>query len=620
MTSVLVACDTSSTGLSQEGFDEILELHRHGVQQNLRCTIGVLRDRLPAELPDRVADLLLIAAYAYAADTRVTRGTQKDVFGERWRRSFSMVIPVADADFWRKPGVQGQLSSTLEFLTGDDWAFEFATRTAREPIQMHMELDGPDDDATRPDSIVCFSGGMDSLAALLAERRSGRLPVLVSHRPAPVIETRQKNVSTAVRAADGGWRFPHFGIWVNRMGGRRSTEFSQRSRSFLFASLAIAVAGAYQIRRIVLADNGVVSINLPQSAQNVGTFLSRSTHPKYLRMLESLGQVVLNDSALQVENSLLFKTRREVAEAIAESDPRLIAETVSCAHVEGQTRAQPHCGVCSQCIDRRFATRAAGLEGYDLPSAYETDIMVDALDEGEDLTHVENYVRFALRLERLDTPDALFSEFAELFDYLPLDGTEAAWAQDCWELFERHQRTVNGTLDALLAERAPEVRQGRVAADTLLGMVLDRQAAVDPSDRYEARLGALLAEGLPPSFRTVAAKNEAHVQDVGQSVLVAAKAALSRELPMLPFAGIGIKPDFADQLDSGWLYLEFKYPKDRSRLNAVITEMTSRVTVYRSQNARVMFVVYDPARTILDDAAFKSDFERHEGVSVVISR
>ena len=89
---------------------------------------------------------------------------------------------------------------------------------------------------------------------------------------------------------------------------------------------------------------------------------------------------------------------------------------------------------------------------------------------------------------------------------------------------------------------------------------------------------------------------------------------------MLPFAGIGIKPDFADRLDSGWLYLEFKYPKDRSRLNSVITEMTSRVTVYRSQDARVMFLVYDPARTILDDSAFKNDFERHAGVRVVISR
>jgi hypothetical protein len=112
---------------------------------------------------------------------------------------------------------------------------------------------------------------------------------------------------------------------------------------------------------------------------------------------------------------LFDKTKKEALEIIAASGhPELIQETVSCAHTEGMTRHQPHCGVCTQCIDRRFASTAAGLTKYDLLSRYEKDVFCDPLREGLQRTHAENYVRFATRLESLQTPDQLFETFPEL--------------------------------------------------------------------------------------------------------------------------------------------------------------------------------------------------------------
>jgi len=620
MSSVLVLCDCEiPQGRDPEEAD-ILRLTRAGGDANLRCTISVLRDRLPGVLPDRLTDMLLIAAYVFAADTRVSRGTERDVFGEDWRRRFRFVMPVIDLEFWRRVETKALLQQMLAHLTGDEFVFEFVDNTERDPVQMDFDFNEAELGAGSPDTVVCFSGGMDSLAALLAERSDGRRPALVSHWPAPVIQTRQANVSRAVRERDSDWRFPHYGVWVNRIGGPRTVEHSQRSRSFLFGSLAVAVASSHAINRMVLADNGVVSINLPQSAQNVGTFLSRSTHPRYVRMLQEYARLVLENGEFRVVNTLEFDTRREVVQRIADVDPRLLGVTVSCAHVEGQTAAQPHCGTCSQCIDRRFSTTAAGLQDYDLPDAYEVDVFRDQLDEGDDRTHVENYVRFALKLEPLDTPDSLFEEYPELFEALPLEGGQAEWARKCSEMFSRHQLMVNSVLDDLLLRNAAIVRRGQVAADTLLGMILNREVAVDPRERYAERLQALLVEGLPPAFRTVPARNETHVQEVGQAVLSGAQQRLDRELPMRPFAGIGIKPDFANGLRGDWLYIEFKFPKERSRLNSCVTEMTSRVTIYRDQGAKVLFIVYDPNRTIADDAAFIQGFERHEGIHVGLSR
>jgi len=149
--------------------------------------------------------------------------------------------------------------------------------------------------------------------------------------------------------------------------------------------------------------------------------LSRSTHPYYLQLVEDLMRHVVGREGLTIRNTLLFKTRKEVMEIIASSGhPELLQETVSCAHVQGKTKVQPHCGTCSQCIDRRFASIAAGLEGHDLASRYEKDIFIDPLKEGEERTHAENYVRFAQKLEKIPTPNSFFCEYPELIDCLPV--------------------------------------------------------------------------------------------------------------------------------------------------------------------------------------------------------
>ncbi len=81
------------------------------------------------------------------------------------------------------------------------------------------------------------------------------------------------------------------------------------------------------------------------------------------------------------------------------------------------------------------------------------------------------------------------------------------------------------------------------------------------------------------------------------------------------------KPDFA-KAEGGRvpLFVEFKYVKSRARLNGIVTEMTSRVTVYGDQGAWILFIVYDPKRAITDDEKFGREFEKHEGVWIGISR
>ncbi|MDA2915155.1 hypothetical protein MYX77_14610, partial [Acidobacteriia bacterium AH_259_A11_L15] len=79
----------------------------------------------------------------------------------------------------------------------------------------------------------------------------------------------------------------HIPVWINK-DEALGREPTQRSRSFLYASLATAVAGVFGLRRIRFYENGVVSLNLPISAQVIGARATRSTHPKALKAFERL--------------------------------------------------------------------------------------------------------------------------------------------------------------------------------------------------------------------------------------------------------------------------------------------------------------------------------------------
>jgi hypothetical protein len=282
---------------------------------------------------------------------------------------------------------------------------------------------------------------------------------------------------------------------------------------------------------------------------------------------------------------------------------------------------QPHCGVCSQCIDRRFASIAAGLDEHDMAARYEKDIFTDALEEGEERTHAENYVRFALKLESIGTPDVFFKQYPEIYDCLPETGDAEVFARDLWNLFSRHQEAVNGVLERKLREHAREIRRASLPSTCLLAIVGERHHVDDSHERCARRLQGLICENLAPAFQTVPAKNEKHVQDVAKAVFQTAKEQLTREAPQLPFGAIATKPDFAKiQNVRHPLFVEFKYPKKRDRLNAAVTEMTSRVLIYREQGAAVLFIVYDPNRTIACDRDFIECFEKTSDVWVGIAR
>lgn len=156
-----------------------------------------------------------------------------------------------------------------------------------------------------------------------------------------------------------------------------------------------------------------------------------------------------------------------------------------------------------------------------------------------------------------------------------------------------------------------------------LRMICVGSHARDPRFQYVERLRGLLITGLRPAFQTVEAKNERHVQDVAEALLKVARETLAREVPMLPFATVATKPDFSDSPSGASappLFVEFKYVKERKQLNKVITEVTSRMEIYRKQGAWSLFIVYDPTGVIVDDNKFLAAYADDQTVWIGIAR
>ena len=203
------------------------------------------------------------------------------------------------------------------------------------------------------------------------------------------------------------------------------------------------------------------------------------------------------DTDFAVENPFLWKTRTDtVMDLKAAGAADLIPYTVSCSHTRGMTTGYPHCGCCSQCIDRRFAILAAGCGKHDPSDSYELDVLTDLPTETKDRTMLERYMAFAAKVEAIQEEAAFFTEFPEAYDTInAMGGDRRESAREVVKLCKRHGEQINGLLDRGLAKLAQNgsVRQGKLPGVFSLLPIGSKRASDVPAQQ--------MPEGTKPPAR-----------------------------------------------------------------------------------------------------------------------
>jgi 7-cyano-7-deazaguanine synthase in queuosine biosynthesis len=125
---------------------------------------------------------------------------------------------------------------------------------------------------------------------------------------------------------------------------------------FLYSAIATAIVGTVGAKEITIFENGITSFNFPRRQDLTNARATRTTHPKAISLLEDLfGEIT--DGDFHIATPFLWKTKADVIATLAQTTgSALVASGVSCSRTFLSIGSASHCGECSQCIDRRFAS------------------------------------------------------------------------------------------------------------------------------------------------------------------------------------------------------------------------------------------------------------------------
>ena len=128
------------------------------------------------------------------------------------------------------------------------------------------------------------------------------------------------------------------------------------------------------------------------------------------------------------------------------------------------------CGVCSQCIERRFAVLAAGLGGVDPADVYEVELFTGAHTKPEGLTMVEQHVARAHRLASL-SESAFLASYGQTFKALPHWKGQLHRTLRAFELHRRYGRGIIEVVNSELRARAGLDQALTLPSTSLLAMI-----------------------------------------------------------------------------------------------------------------------------------------------------
>ncbi|MFI5397686.1 MAG: Qat anti-phage system QueC-like protein QatC [Candidatus Binatia bacterium] len=360
------------TDISTEVGEVMTRLDLVASNKRLDFGIGAALDDLKkiGVFPSEIGlDLLVLAAHVYAADTRISRLTESQ---DTWTREIRLVVPVSDPARWAAATVV--LKHMLDFLTGDRWTISFRAR----PVGFAQMVPVRASRDVKPgfDGVALFSGGLDSLVGTIDLLEQGATPLLVSHAGEGATSQAQNACFDGLKQQYKDRPFDRLRVWMSfpkDLVRGVAAEDTTRGRSFLFFAIGIlAGMGLGDDFALRVAENGLISLNVPLDRLRLGSLSTRTTHPFYLSLWGDL--LAALEIAGRIETPYWNKTKGEMLAGCANQNllRQLLSKSLSCSSPSKgrwQGRTTGHCGYCLPCLIRRAAIDRAFGRGND-PTPY----------------------------------------------------------------------------------------------------------------------------------------------------------------------------------------------------------------------------------------------------------
>lgn len=339
---------------------------------NFHADLDALAKQARRSLDSIEADFIWLAVAVYLADRCSPRHPYGMSGPAHWRRRIYMKIPVANPAIWSE--AQGSLTHVLEFLTEDDWTFEFLPGRAEFAVERQRHFPKMRGQEIQWTSL--FSGGLDSLAgALQWLGGNAGVGLLVSGQTHSRITVGQELQVTELRK-----QFPnhieHVGIGYGFPDkirhGLVGFESTQRTRAFMHTALGSVAALMADNSQLFLFENGFGALNLACDSAQFGSQNSRGTHPVFLRRMAALVSVAFSKPFV-IANPFTLSTKAQMLSAMSVRNfEPLLQKSFSCDRFPNYNHARPQCGCCPSCLIRRLSFHGSGL--FDEAKNYSIDI------------------------------------------------------------------------------------------------------------------------------------------------------------------------------------------------------------------------------------------------------
>ncbi|MDU7031058.1 Qat anti-phage system QueC-like protein QatC [Robinsoniella peoriensis] len=361
-----------------------------GPKSNLKVNFEEIWRRFNNESLDEIyEDLITLAASVYAADKRIPRiGIRAGEVGDNWTREIHISIPVLEFAKWN--AVQRKLEDILNFLSGDIWTVNF--RKTDSKFRNFATKKKYDFIEGKFDAVSLFSGGLDSYSGAINLLEKGKNICFVGCREYNALGNRiyalhrilkesypNRRLDMVLFNTDA--RIPYN---IDEDLKTKYIENTSRSRSFLFLSVALAVASQVgEEVPVYIPENGFIGLNIPLTPSRRGSCSTRTTHVYFINALNDLLQILLIPHT--IENFFAYKTKGEIVQSVKMTNAfkRGAGNTISCSHpmradkgIKGRPR---NCGYCYPCLIRRSSLNGINVseeylekfkEGYKISMAF----------------------------------------------------------------------------------------------------------------------------------------------------------------------------------------------------------------------------------------------------------
>lgn len=336
------------------------------------------------KIPSYLIDLFYLSTVVYGIDRAVSRHICSI---DGWSRELNVTMKLQHSELFNAH--KDLIDRMLSFLTGDIWSIDY--EHVDMPAMQVANLPEMDGDYGQ---VNLFSGGMDSFIGAidyLAAPHQGKLCLIshYDHKMKGPLEDQNNALNALETYADDFYHLPSVAVFPIT-----SNEKTCRSRSFVFIAIASLVA-SYKRIKIVVPENGSVSLNFPLSPSRRAACSTRTTHVLFVNQLKelmsSLGSLTI------IENPYEFDTKGAMVRNCKNQELLLatVNRTNSCGkrnmkqHMTDTTAS--HCGRCMPCMYRR-----ASLTGYrDLTTYGDTlgQLFQDRGERSDDFFAMINYLR-----------------------------------------------------------------------------------------------------------------------------------------------------------------------------------------------------------------------------------